>query len=287
MSQALNIFRVSKFFLLPITFLIGLQTNSFGQINNPEEEEKKGLHSFDLSLRFSFMSPQGTIQFQDSSFSIETTFPEEGESIIFSSPTLAGSFGIGPSDIHLGWNPINFTSTSVIPDSLIVTTPDTTVLIPQGTEVISDISMNIFSVIWTKELARSKRSSFGLGAGLMFIDYRSTYRVDGYTDTGEFGQVYPAPMLSVAYTYELNRLELQALIGGVGVKIKGNEVAYMNLDAAARFVLFRSESWLGLFSAGVKFIPFHLLIETEEFKYVNDMTMAGPFAGVRFRKFLK
>ena len=120
----------------------------------------------------------------------------------------------------------------------------------------------------------------------MFIDYRSNYHVDGYTDTGEFGQVYPAPILSVSYTYMLNRLELHILVGGVGVKIQGNEIAYMNLDAAARFILFQSGSWLGLFSAGVKYIPFHLLIKTEEFSYVNNMTMFGPFLGFRFRKTL-
>ena len=233
------------------------------------------------------MSPQGTIKFQDSSFSINTTFPEEGESILFSSPTLAGSIGIGPSDIHLGWNPIKFTSFSEVPDSLLVLTGDTLLLIPKGAEVQSKISMNIFSIIWTKELARSPRSSLGLGAGLMLIDYRSNYRVDGYTDTGEFGQVYPAPMLSFSYTYLIKRLELHALVGGVGVKINGNEVAYMNLDAAARFIMFRSNDWLGFFSAGIKFIPFHLRIKTDTFSYVNDMTMFGPFVGFRFRKLLR
>jgi hypothetical protein len=272
-----------------LTFLlIILNIDSFAQSYVPQVHERSnGLQSYDLSFRFSFMRPRGTIQFEDSTFSIDTTFPEEGESIVFSSPTLAGSLGIGPSDIHLGWNPISFTSISIVPDSLLVQTPDTIILIPEGTEVISEISMNIFSIIWTKELVQTPRSSLGLGAGLMLIDYRSNYRVDGYTDTGEFGQVYPAPMLSFAYTYALKRLELHALVGGVGVMINGNEVAYMNLDAAARFIMFQSNDWLGFFSAGVKFIPFHLLIKTDTFSYVNDMTMLGPFAGFRFRKLLR
>ena len=284
MTQHFNLVGIP--FLLFI--LVILKVDSFAQSDmNETEENSKGLHSFDLSLRFSFMSPSGTIHFQDSSFSIDTTFPEEGESILFSSPTLAGSLGIGPSDIHFGWNPVKFTSVSVVPDSLLVQSPDTILLIPKGAEVTSKISMNIYSIIWTKELASSRRSAFGLGAGLMLIDYRSNYRIDGYTDTGEFGQLYPAPMISFSYTYMMKQLELHALVGGVGVKINGNEVAYMNLDAAARLVLFKSDKWLGLFSVGIKFIPFHLLIETEEFSYVNNMTMSGPFAGFRFRRFLR
>jgi hypothetical protein len=250
------------------------------------ETNSSGIESIELGLRYSIMSPTGTIQYRDASSEISTTFPASGKSSSFTSPTIAGGFEIGRSSFFLGWNPVEFSASGKTQKPNLALTPDGLTLIPAGSEALSRISMQIYSLIWTKDMASTPKSTFGLGAGLMFIDYRSDYGIIGYDLSSEFNQVFPAPMLSLSYAYRLNRLELQALAGGVGVKIQGNEIAYLNFDAAVRFILFHSGNWLGLFSAGIKYIPFHLYIATDELQYKNDFEMVGPFFGLRVRRVL-
>jgi len=73
--------------------------------------------------------------------------------------------------------------------------------------------------------------------------------------------------------------------GGDGIKIQGNEIAYLNLDAAIRYKLLHIAGSVGMLAAGFKYIPFHMSFSTDDFSYQNDMDMIGPFVGFRIRKF--
>jgi len=250
-----------------------------------DNQKGKGLRSYEFALRISFMASSGTISYTDANSEFHTSFPKEGESTTFTSPSLAGGIGIGGSDIYFGWNLIRFDMNSETQEPNIFLNEDNDpVFIPAGSEVTSETDMEIFSIIWTKDIVSSKRSIFGLGAGLMLIDYSSSYQVEGYTDTGGFGQLFPAPMISLEYTYQVKKLEFQVLAGGVGIKIQGNEIAYLNLDIALRYKLFNMSNWMGMLSVGFKYIPFHLSISNDDFTYQNDMVMAGPFIGFRLRR---
>ena len=112
------------------------------------------------------------------------------------------------------------------------------------------------------------------------------FTIESYDIETLFSQWFPAPLLSLRYSYYIPKWEFDVLVGGVAAKIQTSEIAYMNLDAAARYKFFRKDKWLGMVSLGIKYIPMYVSTEQDDFSFTTNTQFFGPFIGLRF-KYLK
>jgi len=251
-----------------------------------EHKKEKKIISYDFALRLDYMFTNGTIRYEDWNTETYADFPSEGETNASLSPTISAGMEITKNHLFFGWNYVNIGAIGATQSpALFKPEGSPPVLIPKGTKMTSNINMNIYSFIWTRTVIDKKNHELGIGAGLMLIDYNNDYSLEEYIEIGEFSQIFPAPMISLHYKLDLERFELQTLIGGVAARINGNEIAYMNLDVAARYKIFNSKGWLGMLSVGLKYVPFYMSVETEEYSYENIMSLFGPFVGFRLKKF--
>ena len=246
---------------------------------------QKKVKAFEFALRLDYMSVKGTTRYLSETSDVYIDFPEEGENNFVLSPTLSAGFETGRDHFFLGFNYVDLDFSGQTLEPTLLLFPDTSfVLIPPGTKVGSSIGMNILSLIWTRTVMEKKNHELGIGAGLMLIDYSSEYSIEGYFEEGGFRKLYPAPMLSIHYTLDVRKLEFTTLLGGVGVSINGNAIAYANMDFAVRYKLFRVNNWQGMISAGAKLVPFYLSYQSNELEFENKMNLFGPFLGFRIKK---
>ncbi len=113
-------------------------------------------------------------------------------------------------------------------------------LIPAGTVINSEIDIKLYTLIYTYDLLKSKHD-LGIGLGLALMDYDSHYFKNGGDSEITYHQLYPMPLLTVSGIFDLNRFELQALIGGAAIKINDNKAAYSTTDVAVRYKFLRKE----------------------------------------------
>ena len=272
---------------IAITFIFICAGNVRAEVREDtiSDHGPKGIKAFEFALRLDYMSVSGTTRYLSETSDINMQFPSEGENNSVLSPTLSAGLEAGKNHFFMGFNYIDldFQGETSKP-TLLISEDSTLVLIPRGTAVSNNINMNILSLIWTRTILDREIHEFGIGAGLMLIDYRTSYAVEGYYEDGSFRQVYPAPMLSIHYSIDVKMLEFTALVGGVGASINGNAIAYANMDFALRLKVFRARDWLGMISFGVKFVPFYMYYQSNELQFENEMRLLGPFLGFRLKK---
>ena len=89
-------------------------------------------------------------------------------------------------------------------------------------------------------------------------------------------------MLAASVAYDWTRWEVEGTVGGAAVNAGGNKVAYIDLDAAVRYVLFRSDRWGAQAALGYKLIAMDLELEEDSANaFEADLSFNGPYAGLR------
>ena len=279
----MSVYRTLVFSLLLAVFAACLSA----QESQENDSARNKIKSFDFALRLDYMFTSGYVDYSGVISEVSYTFPEEGDQVATLSPTFSAGIEIGRNHFFLGFNDVSLDIDGALENSIHIEYEDSTLLyIPAGTRVRSEIDMNIISLSWARTIIESQQHEFGMGAGLMLIDYGSNYTLEGFVESNSFDQVYPAPMLSFHYSMDLERVEFVALVGGVGIKLKDKAIAYSNMDISARYKLFRRNNWLGMLSFGVKFVPFYTSFSSDLIYFENKMNLLGPFVGFRFKRVL-
>ena len=277
---------VNKLLLLPF-LLFAFEVVLSGQESQENDSARIKIKSIDFALRLDYMFSSGYVDYSGVIAEVSYSFPEEGDQVATWSPTISAGMEIGKNHFFLGFNDVSLEVSGALENEIHLEYEDSTLLyIPEGTRVRSEIDMNIISLSWARTILDRRQHDFGMGAGLMLIDYGSDYTLEGFVENNSFEEVYPAPMISFHYSMDLERVELVALVGGVGIKLKDKAIAYSNMDISARYKLFRRNNWLGMLSFGVKFVPFYTTFSSDLIYFENKMNLLGPFVGFRFKRVL-
>jgi len=261
-----------------LLILVISNLSSFGQ-----EQDEKSMENnyYTVGLRYTLLLPSGQATIISDGTEVDSEFPESGTNPVAHSPSIAVGIQLGKYHLSLGANPVSYKIQGEVPNNVF----ENGNFIPEGTPTYTETEMYIFSLIATRKVISGKHSEFGIGLGLMLINYSSTLNIEGVDEEAMFEQWFPAPMLALRYVYDIKHWEFDAVVGGVGVKINSSAIAYMDFEAAARYKMFRKNNWMGMISLGIKYIPFYISTEQEDFSFEQTTNFVGPYLGLRFKFF--
>ena len=105
--------------------------------------------------------------------------------------------------------------------------------IPAGSNVATDLKLDMGSVIWTHDFVPGDAFELGLGLGAHWIDFHSTM-TDG-VNTLNFEQSVPVPVLALRGGAAFGPVDVSALLSGIQLKTGGDEATLFDADLMARW----------------------------------------------------
>jgi len=225
-------------------------------------------------LRYGILYPSGDIRIEYSGNEENIDLSEMGIDDPNGSLSLSIGLQIDRSHFFFNYAGISYGGSNTVDETKIFNG----YLIPAGTVINSEIDIRLY----TYDLLKSKHD-LGIGLGLALMDYYSQYFEGGGDSEVTYHQLYPMPLLTVSGILDLNRFELQALIGGAAIKINDNKAAYLTTDLAVRYKLIRRERVYGMISLGFMWVPMYIEFSQGPNTYYQNTDFYGPYLGVRIK----
>ena len=229
-------------------------------------------------LRYGILYPSGDIRIEYSGNEENIDLSEMGIDDPNGSLSLSIGLQIDRSHFFFNYAGIYYGGSNTVEETKIYNGH----LIPAGTVINSEIDIKLYTLIYTYDLLNSKHD-LGIGLGLALMDYYSHYFEGGGDSEVTHHQLYPMPLLTVSGILDLNRFELQALIGGAAVKINDNKVAYLTTDLAIRYKFLRRERIHGMISLGFMWVLMYIEFSQDPNIYYQNTDFYGPYLGVRIK----
>jgi hypothetical protein len=247
-------------------------------------------HSLALELRYGLMSASGDLNARADRITgvngkneINVAFPSQGNDATFNYAALAVAFRLNKYHFSLEVNPLNYRAKAETEDSLYVEG----VLVPPGSSLDVISELGIYSFVVTRDIIEGKRGEFGIGLGIMLIDYNFGISIDNYLEEETISHWLPAPTIAIRYTYNTPKWELNARLAGVAVRAHDIELGYMDADFSGRYKIYKKEPWIGMITAGIRYLPLFTSAEylSEDYGpiYMSSSSIyIGPYIGIRF-----
>lgn len=141
-------------------------------------------------------------------------------------------FVVGGSTFTFAYSPASFSGDGTL--NADISEGGTT--IPAGSNVFTDLKMDMGSVIWTHDFIPGSAFELGLGVGAHWVDFNSTI-TDG-VDTLTFDQSIPVPVIALRGGAVFGSFDVSALLSGIQVKTGGDEASLFDADLMARWRFF-------------------------------------------------
>lgn len=263
-----------------VIFLVFLFASAHMHAEAYEKDSvEKRIQSYDFSLRYSVLYPSGTQTFRLLKFESTSDFPPEGREI---DPTGAPAFTMGVRfkkyNLYFSTNYVNF---KILGETKVDLVPEENDTIPAGATTASEIRMSLLSLIVTRRIVQWNGGSFGIGAGLMLLPYKSEYSIEGLAESYTYDQLFPGPMITLNVEQQLNRFNFQVLAGILGAKINGNTIAYMNSDLSIKYAFHQTSKIKMEVLLAFKYIPFNMKVVNEPVtEYSLNADFFGPSVGL-------
>lgn len=154
-----------------------------------------------------------------------------------------------------------------------------------GTDVAVDsrAEFGFHRALVTFDVLPGRPLELGLGLGISVLDIDWRVTEVGVGTTEDVDEILPVPVLALRLGLDLWRLNLEALLCGMGVEIEGDRATYLDLDLAARLRLFEAGPADGLLSLGYRRVQLELDYEDDGDEGELDWTLDGLYLGLRIR----
>ncbi|MBK7644719.1 MAG: hypothetical protein IPJ19_17035 [Planctomycetes bacterium] len=110
------------------------------------------------------------------------------------------------------------------------------VTITAGTDVKTDLKMDVATAIWTHDFFPGENVELGLGLGAHLLDFHST--ITSTTDSATLDQTIPVPVIAGRAGLVFGPFDVSALLSGLKVKYGGDEATFVDADLMARYRFF-------------------------------------------------
>ena len=158
--------------------------------------------------------------------------------------------------------------------------------IPSGSDVDSELDLALHRAILTFDLAPTDLLELGLGFGVSVIDFRAqiteTEPLIPGTVSESADENVPVPLLAARAGGRLWRIDLEALVAGMTVKVDGGDATYLELDLNGRLAIFGSHGELnGSLVAGWRSFDFDAEYDDGVDHVDTELTFTGPYVGLQ------
>ncbi len=147
-----------------------------------------------------------------------------------------------------------------------------------GTEVNTELDLVIGRAMFTWNLIPIGPVELGIGVGASLIDFDLTMRETLTGDTLESNELLPIPLLALRLAWNWGPVKLRSELGGLKVKVDGDEAQVIDGDVEASVALFDVGSLL----VGYRMLDIEAEYEDEGDSVEADMQIDGFYFGVRF-----
>lgn len=158
---------------------------------------------------------------------------------------------------------------------------DDGVILPVGTDVATDVDLDVYTAIVTFDLLPTETFELGIGLGVHVIDLDATVvSLDGLNPgTIDLQTTVPIPVLALQAGFEVGRFEVAGLFSGMQYASDGDEATFYDLDVGARFRIL-GEGVTGSITAGWRMTRLDARYEDEDDNADVDLELSGPYVGL-------
>lgn len=157
------------------------------------------------------------------------------------------------------------------------------IVIPAGTQVNSKLDLAYHSAIVTFDLVPTSTVEAGIGPGIALVDISGQIAdASGLTtETVDFDELLPMPMIAARTEVQIDRFEIGVLLAGLGVEIDGDELAFVELDVHARYRLFglTGDRVAGSIGIGWRHLDIAAEYDDDGDSVDVDIEVSGPYFG--------
>jgi hypothetical protein len=158
------------------------------------------------------------------------------------------------------------------------------VTIPSGTSVDSEFQLGLYEGVITWDFVPDDSIEAGVGFGLALIDLQSGFTSLANGDEIFTDETLPVPLLSGRLGWTWERVELSALVSGVGIDYGGEQASFLDADLRVDVrVLGRENRTQGLITAGWRFLSSSLDYDNDTEAVDANIRMNGPYVGLVLR----
>ncbi len=159
---------------------------------------------------------------------------------------------------------------------------DDDVTLPAGTDVATDVGLDLYSLLVTFDLVPTDTVEFGIGLGLQGMDVQAGVRArdgmpPGTVTVDEFAAL---PVLAARAGVELGPVELSALLSGFSASYEGDSATLYDLDVAARLRLLEQGRLSGSLVLGWREVRIDAEYEDGNERADLDVRLSGPYFGL-------
>jgi hypothetical protein len=158
------------------------------------------------------------------------------------------------------------------------------VTIPQGDTVDTDLDVSMTSATFCFDFLPAPNAELGIGVGVVLADLSADITSQTLTQTASTEEQVPLPVIAARAGVDFGRFSIGALVRGFDIEIDDVEASYLDLDAHARYDLFRAtDSRLrGGLVLGWRVVGVDARFDDGASTIDADIEYSGPYAGIAF-----
>lgn len=158
------------------------------------------------------------------------------------------------------------------------------VTIPAGTNVDSEFQLGLYEGVITFDFVPDESIEAGLGLGVALIDLQSGFTSQQNGDEIFTDETMPVPLISGRLGWAWERVELSALVSGIGIDYGGEQASFLDADLRMNVrVLGRENRTQGLLTAGWRFLSSSVDYDSDSEAVDANIRMNGPYVGLVLR----
>ncbi len=156
-------------------------------------------------------------------------------------------------------------------------------VIPIGADVDSDLELGVHSAVITFDMVPREDIEFGLGVGLVGLQFEADFRELGVGTRVSTDETLPIPVLAARAAIEDGDWELVAAVSGLEIEVDDDKVTFIDIDAYLRWCFLGGEDRLGTsLAVGWRDTTLDLDYDEDGDEVEADLGVGGLYVALRF-----
>jgi hypothetical protein len=153
--------------------------------------------------------------------------------------------------------------------------------LPVGTEVATNIDLDLWSALVTFDVIPTEMFELGLGLGIHLADLEALIASRDPLTPGSIlvDEAFPIPVLAVQGGFVLGQFDVSALVSGIAVEVDDDEAMFLDVDLMARFKLIDS-GVSGSIALGWRYTHLDAEYEQDGDSADVDLELSGPYVAI-------
>lgn len=153
--------------------------------------------------------------------------------------------------------------------------------IPGNTDVDTDLKYETFTTVVTWDVVPTDVVDFGLGVGVTVVRFDMKMAETAGTESIKTDETFPVPLVAARGSVDIGPLDLTATAGYMDLSVSGNDLKFLDYDAALQYHLFGGdEHAAGHIAIGYRGYDVDADYEDDHSDVHADFTLNGPYVGL-------